>query len=59
MGLYDLRRDWSMPLLTDLTVWGSDTCPQGWRPAYERIWHGMDIACDCLGVYDRWIRTDN
>ena len=34
-------------------------CKPGEDMLYERIFYGMDVACDCVGISDRWISTDN
>ena len=34
-------------------------CAPGREMAFERIFYGLDVACDCVGISDRWISTDN
>ena len=54
-----MGRDWQKAPFTDLQVVIDINCPDGWEPAYERIFNGLQSGCDCLGVDDRWITTDN
>ena len=52
-GVYDMGRDWDRKTFTDIEVIDSrdGPCAEGWEPAYERTYYGMDVACDCLGKY--------
>jgi len=51
-----------MPFYTDIYVTsdGESSCPIT-HPhiVIDRIWHGMRNGCNCLGVYDHDITTDN
>ena len=58
-GVYDLGRDWQRAPFTDLYVTEEFSCQEGWEPVYERIFYGLKEGCDCLGITDRWISTDN
>ena len=55
-----MGRDWQIKPFIDLKVTtGYGYCDEGWDSAYEKIFYGLDVGCDCLDVYDRWIKTDN
>ena len=59
-GLYELGRDWQKGPCLDLEVSEFDyRCQPGEEPGYERIFYGLGVACDCVGISDRWISTDN
>ena len=58
-NLYDMGRDWQRPTFSNLTVTDMPSCPPTQEALYERIFYGMRIGCDCIGIYDRYINTDN
>ena len=58
-GVYDMGRDWDRKTFTDIEVIDArdGPCAEGWEPAYERTYYGMDVACDCLGKYGKYLNT--
>ena len=58
-NLYDMGRDWQRETFSNLTVTDMPYCSPTQETLYERIFYGMRIGCDCLGIYDRYISTDN
>ena len=34
-------------------------CEDGWEPAFERTYYGTSIACDCLGIYGRYMDDED
>ena len=54
-----MGRDWQRKPYSELSVTETNNCETGYEPVYEKIFYGMDVACDCLGIYDRWIEYDN
>ena len=54
-GLYTMGRDWQQRPFTDLMVTDETSCPDAWQATYERVFYGLDIGCDCFGVYSEWI----
>ena len=54
-----MGRDWQKEPFTELKVVDTNTCGQGFEPVYEKTFYGLDVACDCLGIFDRWIPYDN
>ena len=54
-----MGRDWQTEPFVDLEVTTDFDCKAGWEPVYERIFYGLQEGCDCLGIEDRWIQTDN
>ena len=56
-GLYSMGRDWQQNPYTDLIVTDDTKCPIGWQATYERIFYGLDIGCDCTGIFSRWIEN--
>ena len=59
LSLYDMGRDWEKQTFTKLMVTDKSSCEPGWDVVYERVFYGLKVGCDCLGKYDRWIKTDN
>ena len=57
--LYDLGRDWQQKTFTDIKIVNDDNCDFGWEPVYSRIFGGAETGCNCLGISNRWIDTDN
>ena len=58
-NVYAMGRDWQKEPFTELKVVDTNTCGQGFEPVYEKTFYGLDVACDCLGIFDRWIPYDN
>ena len=61
--VYAMGRDWDRASFTDLMVMDEDAlfsgCPDGWEDAYNRVFYGIDMSCDCLGQYGRGLITEN
>ena len=59
-SVYDMGRDWQRKTFTDIEVRDkNEGCRYGWEPIYNRIFYGIEIACDCLGRYGRYLDTEN
>jgi len=59
--VYDMGRDWDKKTFTDLKVIdeAGQPCERGWEDAYNRVYYGLQEACDCLGRYGRYLNTEN
>ena len=42
-----MQRDWQRGFYLDLEIKQDATCSPGWEPAYEHIFNGLDVGCDC------------
>ena len=58
-GVYDLGRDWQTRPFIDLQVTDDNVCPAGYESTYERVFYGLDVGCDCLGITHRNMEGDN
>ena len=60
-SVYAMGRDWDQKTFTSLEVVDPyyQGCPDGYEDAYNRVFYGIDIACDCLGRYGRYLNTEN
>lgn len=52
--------DWHKKPYTGFKLETGNSCPSTHPHAvFERFWAGMGHGCDCYGIYDRYINTDN
>ena len=55
-----MGRDWQRKTFTNIEVEDQDDgCSNGWDPIYNRVFFGIEVACDCLGRYGRYLNTEN
>jgi hypothetical protein len=46
----DVKEDWAFVPFIDIEVYDADyydSCPSGMISVFQKIWLGMNIACDC------------
>ena len=53
MDVYEMGRNWERNTFTDMKVITGYDCGDGWEAAYERIHYGLEVACDCIGIYSK------
>ncbi len=58
-NLYDMGRDWQQETFTDIRVVNDTTCGPGWEVMFSRTFGGAETGCNCLGISNRYIDTDN
>ena len=51
--------DWQTVPFVNITVTDETSCPKDTELVLQRDWYGMQLACDCLFVWDYDISTDN
>jgi len=55
-----VSHDWSTLPYTDIAIYDADVqlnCTDEYPdPVFEFVWLGLDIGCDCLGVYTYYVR---
>ena len=51
--------DWQTVPFVNITVTDATLCPKDTELVLQRDWYGMQLACDCLFVWDYDISTDN
>jgi len=51
--------DWQTVPFVNITVTDETSCPENTDLVIQRDWYGMQVACDCLFVWDYDISTDN
>ena len=43
----DVAEDWSKIPVVDIRVGEGTRCPLGSEAVFQRVWYGMNLACDC------------
>ena len=57
--LQQVSKDWSIVPFTNITIIEGNGCKGDQEPVFQREWYGQMAACDCLGIWDYDITTDN
>ena len=60
--LTDLVLDWQTGFVEDIKVFDKDDArraPEGYEPLFTVTFPGSYRACNCLGIFSKWIEGEN